>query len=264
MQRGGCNIVRTFLVSSDQRDKTKYPHPSEFSYELPITISNVVGMSVRDFQFKRETLVNENNRYLSIYADDGAVDGTVTLTSGDFDFNLTTLLAEVNDKIRPYDIQFSLDENVNRIVLTFSGNFVDSYITIQPNSILRALGFSSGICLYRTTPPVNLASNITAFQTSAVADKAYDIWISSNLVMRITDVECIMSNDSTTNRSSAILFTDISNTYTVMQNADYYYPLLQIQHRLKTLRFKLLNMEGDLYDTVNHGAVFLLDFYCKE
>lgn len=264
MQRAGCNIVRTFLVSTDMRDKTKYPHPSDFAYDLPVGLVNVVGMSVRDFQFKRESLINENNRYLTINIDNDAVNGTVTLSTGDFGFNITSVLAELNTKLHTYDVQFSLDENTNRIVLTFSGNFVDDNIIIQSNSVLRALGFSTGICLYRTSAPVSLPTNVRAFQTSATADNAYDIWISSNMVIKITDVETILSNDSTTNRSSAILFADINNTYTTMQNADYYYPLLQMQHRLKTLRFKLLNMEGDLYDTHNHGAVFLLDFYCKE
>lgn len=255
-------VMRTILVATSKRDKTKYPHPSDFTYELPITLNNVVGMAIRDYKFVNEALINENNKSLTINIDNGAVDGDITLDTGNYDNNISTLLSAINSKIAAYDIQFTLDQNVNRVTLAFTGSFVTSDVILSPSPILRILGYDGGVAMYRTTAP-SLPSGVKSYLTTATAENKYDTWNLSELVLRITDVETILSNDAVTNRCTAVLFNTGSANFSTKQCLDHYIPLLQQQHRIQALRIKLLNMDGDLYDTINHDACFLIEFYCR-
>jgi hypothetical protein len=257
------HVVHTFLVSTLQRDKTAYPNSSDFVYQLPQTLHNVEGVSIRDYKFKQETIVNENNKTWHIYIDDGRVDGNITLTTGDYSNDITMLLAEINSNLSVYDIQFVVDENSGNVGLTFIGSFVQNYVIIYSNSLLRSLGYFGGIALYQNSPPGGLPGTVRPYPVTAIAENPYDVWNSSNMVLRIQDVEAVSASDSITNRSTAILFSfnDAVSTY---QRHDYYSPLLQPQSRLQSLRIKLLNMYGDYYDTVKYETAFLIRFYCRE
>ncbi len=219
-------------------------------------------MAIRDYKFVNETLINENNKSMIIDIDDGAVNGNITLSVGNYDNDISTLLTAINTKIAPYDIQFTLDQNVNRVTLAFTGSFVTDNVMILPSAVLRILGFENGVCLYRNTEP-SLPSGVKGYQTTATAEYKYDTWNLSELILRITDVETVLSNDAVTNRCTAVLFNTGSSNFSSKQCLDHYIPLLQQQHRLQYLRIKLLNMDGDLYDTINHDACFLIEFYCK-
>lgn len=257
-------IVRTFVVATERRDKTLYPHPSDFTYQLPATLTNVVGVSIRDFKFGNETLINQNNKTITIYGDAGAIDGSLVMTPGDYSNDVTLLLAHVNSLFSPYGVQFSIDNTTQKVQFTFTGTGVTNYLMIQYGPLLRILGYDSSILIYRTTPPALSSTGVQMFQTTASASRAYDTYNNkSEMVVRITDVEALLSNDSITNRCTAILFntTDAAGK-TIRQCQDHFTPLLQSQARLQALRIKLLNMEGDLFDTINNEAVLIIEFYC--
>lgn len=258
--------MRTFFVATGKRDKTKYPHSSDFAYELPIDLKNVIGVAIRDFKFANEPLINENNRYMSVLFN-STLQSTVTLTSGSYNNDINAVIDELNTEYGPaYHILFSLQND--RVVISINGSPSQiSNIVLYPSPILRILGFpnGTGVCLYRdgTNPPAGLPTTVIPYNTSATAPNQYDVYNMTEMVVRITDVETIFSNDPVTDRCTAVLFNNGPVGYTVKQCADHYIPLLQVQSRLQTLRIKLLNMEGDLYDTIDNEAAFLIEFYCQ-
>lgn len=255
-------VMRTFLVATSKRDTKRYPHPSDFTYELPVPLHNVVGVAVRDYKFGNELLINENNKILSIIAN--GVASSVTLSIGNYNNNITDLCTALNTAFTGQNTTFSVDGATTKVKITYTGA---SYIVIQANAILRVLGFvdgkTTGVCIYNSgiTAP-NITDPVVKSASSILATQPYDTYNLSEMVVRITDVEAIMSNDAITNRSTAVLFSTGSSSYTVKQCLDHYIPLLQQQSRLQSLKIKLLNMDGDLYDTINNEAVLLLEFYC--
>lgn len=256
-------VLRTFLVATSKRDKVRYPNPSDFTYDLPIPLHNVVGIAIRDFKFGDEQLVNENNKVLSL--SEGGSSASVVLSTGNYNNNITDLFSELNSKMSTYKTSFSIDASTGRAKISYTGN---SYIIIQANTLLRFLGFPDGkdvgVCIYKPGHnPTNLTYSVVRSASSIVAPQSYNMYHLSEMVVRITDVETIMSNDAVTNRSSAVLFSSNSPSYTAKQCLDHFIPLLQKQSRLQSLKIKLLNMEGDLYDTINNEAVLLLEFYCQ-
>ena len=264
MKLDNC-IVRSFVISTEHRDKTLYPNPSDFTYQLPVTLTNVQGVAVRGFKFGNETLVNQNNKTLTIYGDNGVIDGTIDVPTGDYSNDINSLLAAINTLLAPYQVQFSLDTNTQLVQLTFTGNTVSSYIGIQYNGLLKLLGYDTSIVLYRTSAPSqSQITNATMYQTTAGAANAYDTYkTKSVMVVRITDIEALLSNDTTTNRATAVLFNTADAIGSSVQQCQCGMPLLQIQARLQALRIRLLNMDGDFFDTVNNEAVIVLDLYCS-
>ncbi len=264
MQMQGNCIVRSFVIATERRDKNLYPSGSDFTYQLPVTLTNVVGVAVRDYKFGNETLVNQNNKLLRIYGDAGAIDGTIELTPGNYSNSITLLLAHINTLFVPYGVQFSINNITSKVQLTFTGPAVTDYIAIEFGPVLRILGFEGGIAIYRTTSPTGIPFNAQTFLTTANASNSYDAYNNaSELVVRIIDVEALLSNDSVTNRCTAILFNNTDSTgKTVHQCQEKFTPLLQTQARLQALRIKLLNMDGDLYDTVNNEVILIIEFYC--
>lgn len=255
--------MRTFLVATSKRDTTRYPHPSDFTYDLPIPLHNVVGVAVRDYKFGNELLVNENNKTLDLIIN--GVSTSVSIAIGNYNNNITDLYAALNTAFAGKNIVFSLDTATNKTKITYSGS---NYIVIKANAILRILGFADGktvgVCLYSSSISAPTVSDpVVKAASSIIAAQPYDVYNLSEMVVRITDVETILSNDAVTNRSTAVLFSNTgSASYTVKQCLDHYIPLLQQQSRLQSLRIKLFNLDGDLYDTINNEAVFLLEFYC--
>lgn len=253
--------MRTFLVATSKRDKQQYPHPSQFTFELPVTLRNVVGMAIRDFKFGNELLINENNKILKVTS--GGVTQNVMLSTGDYNNNITSLLTELNSKLSSYQVTFSLNTTTNRVQIAYAGG---SSVVVGASTVLRILGFPEGkfqgLCLYNGTQPTTVTDSVIFASGSIAAPDKYDVYNLAEMVVRITDVETILSNDAVTNRSAAVLFNSNSASHVVKQCLDHYIPLLQQQSRLQSLKIQLLNMEGDLYDTINNEAVILFEFYC--
>ena len=157
---------------------------------------------------------------------------------------------------------FSIDAPTGKVKVAYTGS---SYVVIKSSSVLRIIGFDNdtSLCLYAAGhAPSPVPNNTATYLANVVAPNMYDCYNLSEMIIRIKDVEAILSNDAVTDRSTAVLFNNNSNIYTVKQCTDHYIPLLQPQSRLQSLKIQLLNMEGDLYDTVNNEAVFLMEFYC--
>lgn len=257
--------VKSFFVSTFARDRTRYPNSSSFAFELPYTIKNVVGFGVRNYKFRKEMFVNSKNNTIT-YAIDGGSSATVTLAKGDY-ATIGDFLTELNTKMASTGIQFVLGNDGHVTVQYISlvpnpGNAVQQYIILYACAALEAIGFSQGVVLNRPgstfTPS---GGDFDTFTSSGTAALPYIIQPSSDMVLRITDIETIISNDANTNRASMILYSD-QDVYTMNPNMDAFVPLLQTQHRLQTLRIQLLNMKGELYDTENYDASFILQFYC--
>lgn len=258
MLKGGDKYdVRSVLVSTAKRDTSRYPHPSDFTYTLPVTLTNVCGFAIRDYSVGREPFVNEVNR--TLYLTTNASGRTaVVLDKGDYT-DINEFLTAVNTKLAAYHVAFVLADGA--VQLQFS-SATPVWVQIEDNPILRSLGYLGGICLHRGSPP-GMAPTITPYLLVAVAEGPYDIWRASNMVVRITDVETIMSDDPVTNRASAVIFDDTSHGRIGRQCMDHCMSLLQPQSRLQVLRIKLLNSDGNLYDTWYNEATFLMEFYCK-
>ena len=253
--------VKTFYVSSATRDKTRYPNSSSFTFELPYTIKNVVGFGLRNYKFRKETLVNDTNRSIMFNIDSGNVTGTVNVPKGDY--TISALLDAINTEFAPYGMVFSL---VDGVVAVQIDNIGVSNVALYPSYMMRMLGFSTGVFIRRpgspAAQPPSDANFVTVLGTLAAADTLYEIGTVSDMVLRINNIETIMSNDSVTNRSSMIIYTDNDTNYCINRNADEYLPLLQMQHRLQTLRIELRNTRGELYDTQNYDTSFIFQFYC--
>ncbi len=239
-------ILRTFLVATIKRDMSKYPNGSDFVFDLPITLNNVVGVAIRDYKFAPETLVNQNNRTLSVSRDGGSLT-SVSIAAGNYSNSINDVLTALNTAFATDQLTFSIDGITGKVQVAFSAGLATSTMRVVYGPLLRVLGFTSDIML-----------NVT---DSVVAPNAYDVWNLSDMVLRIQNVETIMSNDAVTNRATAVLF-NTPNSMVSKQCLDHYTPLLQTQQRLQSLKIQLLNIEGDLYDTVHNEAMFTLEFYC--
>jgi hypothetical protein len=261
------HMVRAFLVSSDYRDKKYFPNPSEFDYELPITLTDIEGISIRDYKFRKETIINNNNNQLQVYGDNGTINYTFVLNTGDYSNDITQLITYLNNTINQSGniLTFGLDATRNYITVTLIGTaLVSSYVIIRASPILACLGLSKdGICLYRTTKPAGQDPRLTYYLIGTTSTIPYDVWNTSNMVIRIKDVEAISAPNSVADRATAVLFSCGDTSTTIKQCLDHYIPLLQPQSRLQKLRIKLLNMNGDLYDTLHSEVVFLIRFHCK-
>lgn len=260
--------MHTFFVSTDRRDRTKYPNASDFVYDLPITLNQVTAFAVRDFKFKRETLINANNQKLAINYNGTSI--TATLQKGDYSNDITSLLNALNAALSAANVPIAFTVNGAGIVTCTASDppHQDYYVVIQATSLLRILGYmpNTGICLLKgsATAPTGLASNIIISANPFVAPNPYDTWTFADMVMRITDIETILSPDPVTNRCSAVLFHTCTDGTMCKQALDHKIPLLQTQSRLQRLHIRLLNTDGDLYDNSTFEAMFLLEFYCKK
>lgn len=252
--------VRSFLVATQYRDKTRFPHPSSFNFDLPLVLNNVIGINFRDYHFGKETFINENNKMMELNID-GSTTANIVLTKGNY-ATITAFLEELNTQLFNYDVRFTIDEETGKVTLAFTETFAGNYVIFPYNNVLRNLGYNGSICLYTGSAPN--VTTATLFANTATAENLYDIWKPAHMIVRITDVETILSNDPVTSRCTAVLFDTSSSTHASKQMVDTYIPLLQIQSRLQTLRIQLLNMDGDLYDTIQNDATFVIDLYCRK
>ena len=202
------------------------------------------------------------DRRMPFSADGGAISGEVFLTKGDYSQDINELLDAVNQKMNSYDLHFTIDPDTQLVQLTFAGTFIADYVSIPHCGILTLLGFDKGICLYRTGgAPGSIPEGLVGYELVATAPFPYKDAINRDLVLRIADVECIMSSDSVCNRASAVLLASTPSS-SVIESPNLEFELLQIQSRLQTLRIEMLDVYGNPYDFGTEGASFLLDFYC--
>jgi hypothetical protein len=223
-------------------------------------MTNVVGVAFRDFKFGNEDLINESNKTVAINVNGS--DTTVTLTTGSYNNDITQLLTMLNNAFSPYHLEFTKPST--KIVATITQHSTN-FIKIAKSPLLRILGYDPdiGLCVYRAGQAPSQTPNMEQVQSPATAPMNFDVYNLSEMVVRIRELETLMSNDIVTDRSTAVLFNGSMQGYTTKQSADHFIPLLQVQHRLQSLHIQLLNMEGDLYDTFNNEVVFLLEIYSQ-
>lgn len=258
------SIVRNIFVSTKHRDVAKYPSASDFTVEIPLMVKNVYAVTVRNFKYTPEKVINNNNASFSFTANSGTASGTLAIEKGDYNNSIDDILFALNNVLAAYDVQFSLDPATQKVRLTFAGSFVTNYFAIPACKLLTLLGFPSGICLYRTgSAPSPLPSDTFGYDTVAVAASQYREYNDTDLILRITDVEAILSSDLVSNRATAIIMSSRSPQSIVENSAWDALPLLQIQHRIQQLRIKIVNSDGDLYDLGDENASFLIEFHCQ-
>jgi hypothetical protein len=257
-------IVRSVFVSSKHRDVARHPNASDFVVDLPVVIHKVYGVNVRNFKYTAEPLINRHNQDFTFVANGGAVFGTVRLEPGDYSQSITDLLAAINTTLDPYDVQFTLDPNTHRVLFTFAGAFITDYFAIADCKLLRLLGYTSGIQLWVGNPGAALSGH-TSFTGTAAASGDYRVINDTDLILRIGDLEAILSPDAVANRATAVLVSSRSSQNVVERTPQVgCYMLLQTQHRLQQLRIQILNSSGELYDLGGDEAAFLIELYCNQ
>lgn len=259
-------ITYNVFLSTRHRDTTLYPSPSSFVIDLPATLNNVYGVRIRNFKYVPEPLINNNTNTFSFTANGGSVSANITLTKGDYNQDITTLLAEINNHLLPYGVQFTINAPTGNVQFGFSSGYVTDYFTIPQCRLLNILGFPAGIWLYRAgnAPSQNiLPSQTTPYNTVAIASNTYQELNYTDMIIRVVDLEAIQSFDSVCNRATAILMSSRSSQSVLSKNTNQMFRLLQQQHRLQRLRITILNSYGDLYDLDQEEASFMFEFYCK-
>lgn len=259
------SIIRNIYVSTKHRDVEKYPSPSKFTLDLPIIINKVHGVLIENYKYTAEPLINNNNREFTFTANSGTVSGTIRLDKGDYNQSIIDLLAEINTELNPYDVHFTLNTTTKLVEFTFSGAFITNYFAIPSCKLLKLLGYENGICLYRTgSAPGTLPANTTGYDTIAAATNSYRIVNDTDMIIKIKDIEAILSTDIICNRASSILLSSRSPYKVVEKCPPICYPLLQVQHRIQQLRVEILNSEGDPYDLQDEDASFIIQFHCYQ
>ena len=258
-------VCRNVYVSSRQRDKTLFPNPYRFDIDLPATIKYVHGVSVRNYKYFPEYLVNANNQTFSVNRD-GSSTITVTIAKGDYGLDISTLLTALGNAFTTAlgsTFTFSVVSGTQtvRIVLSAGGSVVN-YVLIPYNSLLGLLGFTTGLCIHRGTPPSPLPAGYTAYNLTATAGINYTLASDTDLIVRITDLEAVLAPDSAANRATAVLLSTRATKGVVSSCVDTYYELLQVQARLQKLRVSLVNTAGQNYDLDGSDASFVIEFHC--
>lgn len=274
------SIIRNVYVSTRVRDPPKYmssaavargetplttPSDSTFVVDMPVVLSKVYAVRVRNFKYTPEPIINNYNMRFGFVANGGAVTGTIQLDKGDYNQNIADLLDGINTYLNAYDVAFTLDPVSQLVQLTFSGSFITDYFEIAYCPILQMLGFENGVHLYRSSsppPPETTTGTMIGYNTVAIASIPYKIINDTDLVLKIADVEAISSTDIVYNRATAVLMSSRSPNGVAHHLQDTPYPLLQVQHRLKQLRVTILNSDGNPYDFNSEDASFMIEFHC--
>lgn len=259
-------VCRNVYVSSRQRDKTLFPNPYRFDIDLPATIKYVHGVNIRNYKYFPELLVNANNQTFSVN-EDGTSTVTVTIAKGDYGLDITTLLTALGNAFTTAlgsTFTFSVVSGTQTVRIALGGGgTVVNYVLIPYNSLLGLLGFTTGICLYRTgSAPVPIPAGYTGYDTNATATINYTLASDTDLIVRITDLEAVLAPDSAANRATAVLLSTRATKGVVNTCVDTYYELLQVQARLQKLRVSLVNTLGQNYDLDGSDASFVIEFHC--
>ncbi len=262
----GANAIRNIFLSTAHRDTSKYPSASDFVVDIPIIVKQVVAVAVRNYKYTPERLINKNNHQFSfeLLRSGNIVTGSIYIDVGDYNHDIDTLLAELNTLLDPYDVQFSINASTQKIEMAFSGSYVTDYFAIPSCKLLKLLGYENGVCLYRTgLAPSPFPSNTMGYDTTAAATNSYKTQNNTDLILRIADIEAVLSPNLVCNRATAIILSSRSD-YSMVESQPYYpYPLLQIQHRIQRLRVEILNSDGELYDLGDEEASFMIELHCQ-
>lgn len=258
------SIIRNMFVSTSHRDIVKYPSASDFTVDIPLLVKNVFAVVVRNFKYTPEKVINNHNNTFSFTANSGAATGQLKIENGDYNNSIDDILFALNTILAPYDVQFQIDGATQKVEFTFAGTFVTDYFAIPACKLLTLLGFPSGICLYRTgSAPSPLPANTDGYDTAALATNMYYTYNNTDLILRITDVEAILSSHGPSNRATAVILSSRVPNSVVENTPVNPFPLLQIQQRIQQLRIKILNSDGDLYDLNDEPASFIIEFHCQ-
>lgn len=242
-------VRKNVYISTKQRDVTKYPSASSFTIDLPGVIKRVHSIGVRSFKYTPEPLINSNNNTLEISYSGTGGQGTSTIVvpKGDYNEDINTLLDALNNLLDSYNVAFTVDMTTQLVSLVFTQPSTTTTFSISYCGILKILGFSTD---------VQISSG------GATAPGTYDVNHDTDLVVRIDGLESIMSVDQTCDRATAILMSNRTPQGLSCYTNESEYPLLQVVHRLQTLRIRLLNSDGDPYDFNSNEATFMFEFYC--
>jgi hypothetical protein len=226
-------------------------------------LTQVHGICIKHYKYTPEALINNNSQTITVTAvsSTGLSTTTITIKKGDYDNCINQLLTEINCYLEVFNVQFTVDPVTRKVSLSFAGSYVTDYLAISYSRLLRILGFSKGVAIYRSTPPS--LGNHEVYQNIAVANSKYSVINDTSLVLRINDIETVHSTDQTCNRATAIMMSSRSKYNVVEQHYSTYFPLIQIQYRVQTLRVKLLNVYGDPYDLDDDDASFSIEFHCS-
>lgn len=262
MSKTPTTIIRNVYVSTDQRDITAYPSASDFTLDLPVTLKQVYGVMVKNYKFTPESLINANNTTFSFAGQTGStvLNGVITVPVGDYSQDITQLLSAINNELAPYQVHFTIISGI--VEFTFSGGYINKYFSIPYCNILSILGFTNGVCIYRTGElPTNLPQTVVPSLSAGSATNIPQIINNGDLIVRINGVETIVSANSSANRATAVLMASRSPNATLENMQKHVYPLLQTQSRLQRLQIQLLNTNGDFYDFASDPASFLIEFH---
>ena len=259
------SLVHNVYLSTGHRDTVKYPSASSFTIDLPQPMTNIHSIRVRSYKFNPECVINANNQNMAITANSGQLIGNVQIPVGDYNQSITDIIGVINTYLGAYDVAFAIDPTTQLVQLTFSGPFVTDYFAIAYCPLLKLLGFNNGIYMYRpASSPGSIPSTSLAYNNVACALRPYTTVNDTDMVLRIIGLEAISSVEPTSNRATAILVstrTPLTTSMGFLQQ-ELPYPLLQVQHRIQTLRISIWNNNGYLYDLSQSDASFILEFHC--
>lgn len=254
--------IRNVYLSTDQRDTSMYPSASDFTVDLPVTLKQVYGISIRNYKFTPESLINSNNSTVSFggLTDSTVLNGTISIPPGDYSQDINALIAAVNNELSSYQVQFTLVNG--NVVFGFSGSYINKYFYIPYCKLLSILGYTNGVCIYRTEElPENLPQTVIPSESTGAAATSAQVINNTDLILRINGVETIISANSSANRATAVLMATRSPNATLENIQKSMYPLLQVQSRIQRLQVQLLNVDGEFYDFNNDPASFILEFH---
>jgi len=247
------DLIISVYFSSEDRDITKYESPSHFAFDLPDTLTQIHGISISHFKFVPEKLINNiNNSFKFTVIGNSTISGTIFISIGDYNTEISHLLAAINIELLPYNVHFTLDStNKNKVTgIIQNGAFATNSIKIEPCRILQILGFGKQeITITTSTPAVAIISPNMINDTS--------------LILQIKDINIISSPNEYAHRSSAVLFCSNCKESKIEQTSKDYAELSQIQYRLQRLHVNIVNVYGDMYDLTEHNASFIIHFYCQ-
>ena len=245
------DVITSVYFSSEDRDMVKYPSAANFVFDLPDTLTQIHGISISHFKFVPEKLINNiNNSFTFSAVGTANINGTIFISIGDYNTELSELLDAINTELLPYNIHFTLDTRNKKVTGSIqNGSFNTTSFTINSCRILQILGFS------------NYSINITS-ASPAVAITSANMINDTSLILQIKDINTISSPNKYAHRASAVLFCSNCKECKIEQTSKDYAQLSQIQYRLQRLYVNILNVYGDEYDLTEHNASFIVHFYC--
>jgi hypothetical protein len=252
-------MIKNVYVSTVHRDVVKYPDPASFTIFLPSPIKGVFAVRLRRYKFVPQPLINKNSNTLQ-FTIDGESTGNVTLTKGDY--SIDDLLTEVNNVMNAHGVHFSIDPVTSYVSITFTSAAISSEIYMPACQLLYILGFPSGVWLHRPGDAPNPPpGNAQVYENVASGSLLPSDTAMSDMIIRIADLEAITASDSFANRATTVLCASRAGASVVGNNDQIPFDLLQVQHRVQTLRVSMLDVNGNPYDIAGDVS-FILEFHC--